>query len=227
MTAQTPRLSRSQQDNLAAVCKIGSVALQAVADELESAGFVISKDKITDLMDKTVGPDRGAELAGFVFGVVAGYRRNKDAAKAALRTIDQFVASGGEPDGPLSTWAACRPALERLLSSESVRLAAKALDVSYDFERVYMDGRFLTSLRPVFDEGREVIKGATVVQTLRLDYLASDGLQATLSLALDSTDIENLKQSCDDALKKAEAILNKATEEWKLPTIMPRGGSAA
>jgi hypothetical protein len=103
----------------------------------------------------------------------------------------------------------------------SIGAAAKALDVSYDFERIYTAGRFLTSVRPIFDDARERILGTTVVQTLRLEYSLSNGDPGSLSFALDKADIRQLMQSCAEALRKADITLHDLKNVWGIPTIMP------
>ena len=220
MTGLIPRLRSSQQDNLAAVCAIGADRLRAVADALDAAGFVIAKTRIEGVMNDAIGETDGSELASFVFGVTSGVRQNNSAPDETLRMLSEFVAADIGESQRYVSWESCKPELSRMLHSESVRLATKAIDVSYDFERIYMNGRFITSLRPVFDEQREKIMGGAIVQTLRLAYFSADGVETTLSLALDRADIVQLLESCERALRKGREVVRAAEDEWRLPTIM-------
>ena len=99
-------------------------------------------------------------------------------------------------------------------------LAAKAIDISYDFERVYITGRLLTSVRPVFDDPREEIIGWTVVQTLRLEFVAANGDQSSISIAMDADDIRQLKKECDVALVKAEKARAEMESKLRVDAII-------
>lgn len=219
MSTPSPTLTQNQMSNLAKVCSIGADGVQAAADAVEGAGFVLAKVQIEKLISEAVGEQAGNELATFLFGVTVGSRQDPAVPDMILRRISDYMAT--QPaDSPYRAWDACRPHLARLLGSQSVRLAAKAVDVSYDFERIYLQGRFVTSMRPVFDEAREEIMGAAIVQTLRLEYFSGNEAPTTLSIALDRADIEQLRQSCDEALRKGTAASRQATVQWKLPVIM-------
>jgi hypothetical protein len=113
--------------------------------------------------------------------------------------VAQSLGDAAKSDPRFRDWDECRAAIKRLLETRSLTLAAKALDISYDFERVYLAGRLLTSMRPVFDDQREDIRGSTIVQTLRLEYLAPNGDQSSISVAMD---IKRLKEeSSADAVR--------------------------
>jgi hypothetical protein len=220
MAIRRSGLSASQADSLASICTIGRAGLQLVHDHLSSAGLMISRTQITGLIVDAIGPEAGNELAAFLFGIAAGFREDKNAPEAALSAVSALVEHQDQ-DSRFSNWEDCRQMLSRLLASQSIRLATKALEVSYDFERIYQTGRFLTTVRPVFNEDRTKILGATVVQTLRLEFVSSSGEQSSLSIALDRADIEQLRESCDEALRKAQLAYKGASEDWKLLTIIP------
>jgi hypothetical protein len=221
MAAQESRLTRSQEHSLSAICAIGESGLRRVADRLDQTGLLISRAKIESEIVGQVGQDHGTELARFLSGIAIGFRQDSSAPEATLNRISDLLGQLPEPDDRFSSWQSCLPLLVRLLASPSIRLAAKALEISYDFERLYQTARFITTLRPVFDEEREEILGGTIVQTLRLEFVSSSGEQSTLSMALDRGDIEQLRRSCDEALRKADAVLAKASGPWQLPTIVP------
>jgi len=227
LTGNVPPLNDFQRRNLAAVCSIGADRLTKVADALDSAGFVFSKPEIDRLIDDAVGEVGGPQLSSFVFGLTAGFRQDDTVPEDTLRMLSRFVSAYDGNDQKYDAWEACEPVLARLLNSPSVRLTSKALDISYDFERLYLSGKFITSIRPVFDEPRERIMGGAIVQTLRLAYLSGSEAQATLSIALDRADILQLRKSCDEALAKGAELARVAASDWKLPTIMSNDETVA
>jgi hypothetical protein len=219
--AQQPRLTQSQEESLKAICAVGRDGLQRVATALMARGLTISRQKIQQLMIDELGDEPGQVLANFLFGVVIGAREDSLAPNHTLRRINDIIVADDEREIKFPGWDACLPALTDLLESRSIRLSEKALSVSYDFERVYQAGRFLTTVRPIYDDTRQEILGATIVQTLRLEFFSSSGESSNLSIALDRADIEELKRSCEDALRKADVAFQKVSGEWRLPTIMP------
>jgi hypothetical protein len=221
MAARRPGLTQSQETNLVAICSIGRVGLERIADRLEASTILISRSKIKELIIGEVGTEYGPELARFLFGIAVSFRSDSLAPLATLDRISDMVEQAPNSADRFPGWMDCRPVLVRLLASSSLQVATKALEVSYDFERLYQTGRFLTSVRPIFDKERDRILGATVVQTLRLEIISSSGEESTLSIALDRADIEQLKKSCDEALKKGKVIFDQVSLTWNLPTVMP------
>jgi hypothetical protein len=108
--------------------------------------------------------------------------------------------------------------------SPAVVLPAKARELAFDFERIYTRARILTDIRPVFDDARNEIMGANVTQTLRLDYTSRNDSSTSLSLALDMSDIEELRKCCKDALRKATISREKIEASWGIEAALPGEG---
>lgn len=138
-----------------------------------------------------------------------------------LASISTAISSSSDKDERLAAWSECGDALKELLNSRSLRLAAKALDISYDFERVYVAGRVLTSVRPVFNDDRNDIVGSTVVQTLRLEFLAPDGDQSNISVAMDMEDLRRLQEECKRAIEKARIARDRIEKDSRMEAIIP------
>jgi len=93
--------------------------------------------------------------------------------------------------------------LIRLLKCRPVRLAATAIELSYDYANLVRNVRILSDIRPLYDEEAEKIEGAVISHTMRLHYDSADG-EHELSLAMDEKDISNLMEQCKRALKKSQ-----------------------
>ena len=95
--------------------------------------------------------------------------------------------------------------LVELLSNDVIRLPAKALHLSTDFDSLYSAAYVITAVRPVFDGDRETVLGAIVSQTLKIKFVdarANNG-EGQISLALDIDDIEKLIAELEKAKRKA------------------------
>ena len=103
--------------------------------------------------------------------------------------------------------------LRRLANSTAIKLAARAIDLTYDCDNLLQRSRILTDVRPIFSDNASSIEGAIVAHTLRLRYDTA-GRNEELSLALDSADLRRLILDCERALLKEqisrEQLIKKA-----------------
>ncbi len=62
--------------------------------------------------------------------------------------------------------------------------------------------------------------GSTIVQTLRVEFVAPNGDQSSISIALDADDIRQLKKECETAIAKAEKAKAEMESKFQLDTII-------
>lgn len=141
-----------------------------------------------------------------------------DASRAAeaARLADDVSAS---PDLDLEPEARQRFAarLRCLLQLEPVVLAARALDLVTEFDRVYHGSRILTDLRPVFgSDARAGPKAAAIVATLKIEAHDGGGEVKPHYFALDHADLVELRRVVDRALDKT-VQLKRLAERFQLP----------
>jgi hypothetical protein len=85
-------------------------------------------------------------------------------------------------------------------------VTSKAIDVVRDHERVFTRSRVLTDMRPIFESDIEKgPAGIALVHMLKIEYADVDG-KHEFFVALDSIDLEQLRQQLDRADRKAKAI---------------------
>jgi hypothetical protein len=107
--------------------------------------------------------------------------------------------------------------LRRLLQLEPVVLAARALDLVTEFDRVYHGARIFTDLRPVFGpDARAGAKAAAIVATLKIDAHEGGGELRPYYFALDHADLLELHRVIDRALVKTTE-LRRLAERLHLP----------
>jgi hypothetical protein len=111
--------------------------------------------------------------------------------------------------------AACIQLVERdfpkLLDSQLFAITAKAARLAYDFASLLRNARVITDVRPVFSNETDAdpdIVGTVVSHVLRLDYENADQ-KHSLSIVLDQLDVHKLRDACDRAINKADAIEKK------------------
>ncbi|MDZ7956610.1 MAG: hypothetical protein RMY34_01670 [Aulosira sp. DedQUE10] len=85
-------------------------------------------------------------------------------------------------------------------------VTSKAIDVMRDHERLFTRSRVLTDMRPVFELDIEKgPAGIAIVHMLKIEYADLEGTHEFF-VALDSIDLEQLREQLDRASQKAKAI---------------------
>jgi len=96
--------------------------------------------------------------------------------------------------------------LGKLLSLDHIGALGRAYDLMAEHERIYRTARVITDVRPLFPNEPDVPPSrGVVVETLKLEYTEA-GAQKSLFLALDHSDLTQLKECVDRAIKKSELV---------------------
>ena len=108
--------------------------------------------------------------------------------------------------------------VEKILSvRKAMSLTAKTINVMSDQERVFIKSRVLTDFRPVFSEDAESIDAGVIVHTLTIHF-AQDNDHKDFYVAMDTADIQKLRDVLDRADKKAK-LLSSLFKESKVSYI--------
>jgi hypothetical protein len=219
MAAVPVWLSDSQLDDVRAVCDLGTDLLAALVGRVQEGPPTIRWNNIVTAIGEAVGPERAPSVRRLVFGLTTSARRRDITIKDVVDGVtDTLRTKIGKID--FVKWLACRDLIEALLSAESVSLATKAADLANDVERTSIASRLLIDIRPVFNEDRTKIVGTILMHTLRMEYMTPEGEQRSVGVVMDIEDVRNLKNACDQAIKKAEVTRADADRVWE-QTLVP------
>ncbi len=122
-------------------------------------------------------------------------------------------------------WQTVEPELRRILEHPSVWRVSKALDLSYDFAYLLQEARVVSDIRPVFDREATEIEAAVVSFTLRLRYDGVNG-EHGVSVAMNESDVKDLLQECQRALRKAHLASEVMNGKARIRTIISGQGDA-
>ncbi|MBL7988360.1 MAG: hypothetical protein JNJ94_09890 [Chlorobi bacterium] len=95
--------------------------------------------------------------------------------------------------------------LLRLLSIRPFENWAKADTLLHEHGHIFHTARILTDIRPVFDETAEELVGAVIVHMLKIRHSENREIKE-FYVALDTQDIDDLRNTLDRASKKAERL---------------------
>jgi len=98
--------------------------------------------------------------------------------------------------------------LVMLLGVKDVGMAAKAVDLQTDDERMFCGARILTDLRPVFGSSiSDGPEGMVIIHLLKLGYHQPGSEKHVNSyVSMDSDDLKTLRKAIDRAEQKANAL---------------------
>lgn len=127
--------------------------------------------------------------------------------QAASRKTPAQLAVDTAPEAE-SPWIRLRPFLmDALVMEDTLGTAAKAGPVMTEHERIFVDARVLTDVRPIFHSDLpEKPKAAVLVHMLRITTRDIFGKEKAQYFALDTNDVRFIKQLMDRAIKKEEVL---------------------
>ncbi len=122
-------------------------------------------------------------------------------------------------DAELVIWSSFSTDLTEILKChDSLGVIAKVVDLRSEYARVYCSARVLTDVRPIFGRNPDDAPlGAAIVHTLRITYHDGDDSK-DFHVALDSPDLQQLRQLVDRALKK-EVTLGTEIEKTSMRVL--------
>ena len=103
--------------------------------------------------------------------------------------------------------ATFRTRIRDVLGLEALRTTGNAIDVQTQHDRNYQSARIFTDIRPLYgDRPTEPPTGAVVIQMLQIETWDRQGGSESLYIALDQSDLAELKGVVDRALDKSEGV---------------------
>jgi hypothetical protein len=132
------------------------------------------------------------------------------------------VASAVAKDDGLDLSGDERASLEEriseLITSPSVEVLAKAIDVVSEQSRVFLRSRMVTDIRPAFGyDDESTPMGAVLAHTLRLD-VQEDGVVKSIYIGLDEADLSELRATLEREALKTDGLRERLSV-WGFPLI--------
>lgn len=220
------RLSESQARDLLQVCELGPGRLQDLTAILNNPNDspIISRALLRSRMSQAIPDDEIEPTTRLLFGLAIIARDNFVSSSEFLTALDRAVAELNWESARQKFWQDAREPLIQALYARDLVLSAKAMDLIFDFEKYCLNSRIITDIRPVYNNDHSKIIGGIIMHTLRIEYRAEDGDRRSISIELDSRDIERLADACMEANKKMATAKAMFSRELKRPTITATEG---
>jgi len=222
------RIPREQAADFATIRDLGAAQLQKVIDHVATCEVLPLRpaDLITRVTEALGGDAETAEL------VVRSLLPLNQLIRQSVRTVDGVLdglrngiamLADWSPEDK-AAWQSIEPELRQLLQADAIRTVSKATDLAYDHADLFQGARIVTDIRPVFndlDDDQLKMDGAVVSYTLRLNFDNRDG-NHSLSIALDESDVLDLKAQCERAMQKAKIASSRMSQPQAIgiPTVI-------
>lgn len=218
------RILPSQARDLGIVAEISPALLEQVAEELSHlSATVIEASTIRQKIQSILGnAEQATALSGQVLTLAnfaqfhgQGPGEVVEGLELGIKALEKW------PEDKLAKFAKLKGSLSKLLAADSITVAAKALELSYEHEHLFDNVKIITDVRPVFDNEKTKILGGIVIQTMTIHFSAQDSASnfSSITIGLEAADIRALQQACGDALRKAEAAKELIKQRCGIPVF--------
>jgi hypothetical protein len=155
---------------------------------------------------KIISPEDAKGFVSLLCGLYpAKENNNKTAAQIASDIKETLVDEKPLVFSP-EIAANLKDRLEKLLSiDKAIAITAKAHDVVTEHQKVFCGARIFSDIRPVFSASADSVSAAVVVHSLNISY-HEGGDHKDFFVALDNSEIEELKMVIERAEKKSRAL---------------------
>jgi hypothetical protein len=207
--------------DLRQIVELGAERLDDVQARLSAhAPPTLSPQGLIDVVGDVVDEKYAEPLVRQLLSLQGLVRQSGQSAGEVLEALGAAIAIKGDESGiGLAGWKPVEGCLKSLVEHESIRIAATALDLSYDYANLLQRSKILTEVRPIFNKPADRIEGAVICFTMRLRYSSADG-EHDLSIALDEDDVKNLCEQCERATAKAATTRSLMVDSCKLPVVV-------
>jgi hypothetical protein len=199
------RLPKHQFVDLKRIVDLGSERLIDVHERLKSVSPPpLHPQRLLDAVKEVLPLDDAEPLVRQLLALQGLVRQSGTQLDDVFLSLRAAIEQHGGEVLQIDAWVIVEDAVKALAAERSVRLAATAIELTYDYANLLRRTKILTDIRPLYDLDADNIEGAVISFTLRLRYDSADG-EHELSIALDEADIKSLSLQCERAVRKASS----------------------
>ena len=214
------KLSETQYNQIARLLDTPDDELQRLHAHAETLPqSILTALELKENLEPVLPRAKAGHLARLLISLASYCRYHNVSSIEAVGAFDRGLRFADWSSIQRQLWTEkLRPVVARLLEVEGVHIIAKAMDLAFDYANLLSSAKIISDIRPVFDDKKGEIIGAIVSQVLRLEYQSAKG-RDSISIALDKSDVENLRDVCEQGLNKSAAIHRFMKEPRMVRTI--------
>ena len=174
-------------------------------DSLARAHPTLSSSALAQSL--SIGSDREAEevenlIDGLTGLLAVGRTHDLPLHDAAIQ-----VASADQFDQTDIDESVLSRRIAELLNCRPIQLLSKALDVGSEHERIFLDARIVTDLRPIFGNDVDALPEAALLRhSLKLEFIHEEDRLGIFYVVLDEEDLDRLEAIIRRAKRKSTSL---------------------
>lgn len=218
------KIPESHKGGVLKLLRLSDQSLEQMISALEQATpHLFPQDLSSEVVSKTKGvsPQDVSEILDALMSLFySGFHHDVPPEQLAEQVVEAMVETPKdfELSSERQNWF--RERLIRVFKIENLLVVAKALSVLQDNEKTFSGARILTDVRPVFGSDIGVApRAAVIVHMLNLTFY-SEGQLKELFIAMDTADVQMLREVLDRADLKSEtlkSVIEKADVKYLDP----------
>lgn len=173
-------------------------------------------DKLaSDISEETkIEKDVSNEIAKILFNIYSLKEQFDNNISELTSELSLALKNSNVEIGTDSNWNKLEERLENLLSfDENIGNTFKALKLLSEYDKIFVNSKIVTDIRPAFDNENLSTDTALIVHNLKIGYHKNDRNEE-MYLALDSNDLDELKKHIERAKKKEEKIKDTLKDKF-------------
>jgi len=176
---------------------------------LGETGAALTPEKCAENISKKVTSLKASDITIMVSVLIALYGA-KDIGKDSSEFSDDIIAAISASPSSSNFGAEKLETLKRrigelFLLEGNLQITSKALEIMVQHDRIFLEARILSDLRPIFTSSPEKAEAAVVIHNLQIRFRES-GMVKSSYFALDNGDLKKLKDMIERAEKKTNAL---------------------
>lgn len=203
------RIPESHREGFKFLIELKETEFQKLTKVLEGVEKGILPDELASKINNETSFEliTAQEIARILFSLYPLKERfNDNIEELSKELIVAFKNAKVELDTK-PNWEEVEVRIKKLLSYNStIGNTFKALKLSTEFSKIYIDSRIITDIRPTFSDDDELLtNSALITHSLKFEY-QEDDRHEELFLTLDSKDLDELKRQIERAKNKEEKL---------------------
>lgn len=210
------RLPPDLAEKLQPLAELPAAAIHQMAQDLDNQLVLklVLDDDVSSIVHacaalRDVDPDTRDALVVIVTGLHYLKASSGELLPQIIEDIVDIYTEDNKPSHALVK--NLRVNLDTIFSISKVRASLKALELLNDRDKLYLQSRIISSLRPVFDDDLTKPCLASLITHSMKIVVRSGGESSYLYISLDSDDLRELRRNIDKAINKAASISAKLT----------------
>jgi hypothetical protein len=170
------QITKHQLVDLKQIAQLGPERLLHAQVAIRGIAPPLRPQQLLNAIQTVLDPANAEPLARQLLALQGIARRSGqsiDDVSAALRSA--LIREGSEGGIGIEDWLTVEDMVKQLAAEPNVRIAAKAIELAYDYANLLRQTKILTDIRPLYNDAADDIEAAVVSYTMRLRYDSADG----------------------------------------------------